>query len=218
MRILLDQYAKFGAFAFRTKAETSMENRKLQQETHHAERCETRKLHATPSTVHVAENDHRLPELIRGGHYIHFRHFCAVLGCEHAPYDQLSECFSRLGELINPFPILCKDTEEHIQSLINKEPLLSKRRYSIKNVNVKSLFVDGCFWHGHDCRNTHPKEHSEFWELKRQKNIAHDKEITELFENRGWIVIRIWECEFKKKNASKLDEKLKVIKETNDIF
>lgn len=139
LRILLDQYAKFGAFAFRTKAETSMENRKLQQETHHAERCETRKLHATPSTVHVAENDHRLPELIRGGHYIHFRHFCAVLGCEHAPYDQLSECFSRLGELINPFPILCKDTEEHIQSLINKEPLLSKRRYSIKNVNVKSL-------------------------------------------------------------------------------
>lgn len=53
---------------------------------------------------------------------------------------------------------------------------------------------------------------------KTSKNIAHDKEITELFENRGWIVIRIWECEFKKKNASKLDEKLKVIKETNDIF
>ena len=31
LRILLDQYAQFGAFAFRTKAETSNENRRLQE-------------------------------------------------------------------------------------------------------------------------------------------------------------------------------------------
>ena len=29
--------------------------------------------------------------------------------------------------------------------------------------------------------------------------MKHDKEITELFERRGWTVIRIWECELKKK-------------------
>ena len=50
LRILLDQYAQFGAFAFRTKAETSNENRRLQRETHAAERCETRDMHFTPST------------------------------------------------------------------------------------------------------------------------------------------------------------------------
>lgn len=61
-----------------------------------------------------------------------------------------------------------------------------------------AIFVDGCFWHGHDCRNTRPAENAEFWQRKRERNIAHDKEITLLFERRGWTVIRIWECELKK--------------------
>ena len=39
--------------------------------------------------------------------------------------------------------------------------------------------------------------------------MKHDKEITELFERRGWIVIRIWECEMKKKNREKLISRLK---------
>lgn len=71
-----------------------------------------------------------------------------------------------------------------------------------------AIFVDGCFWHGHDCRNTRPAENAEYWAAKRNRNIEHDKEITALFEARGWTVIRIWECELKKKNIEKLDEKL----------
>ena len=71
-----------------------------------------------------------------------------------------------------------------------------------------AIFVDGCFWHGHDCRNTRPADNAEFWSKKRQRNIEHDKEITELFEKRGWTVIRIWECELKKKNRDTLDIKL----------
>jgi DNA mismatch endonuclease (patch repair protein) len=63
-----------------------------------------------------------------------------------------------------------------------------------------AVFVDGCFWHGHDCRNTHPKQNEEFWSAKQQRNKAHDKAVTEEFERRGWTVIRIWECELKKKN------------------
>lgn len=26
-----------------------------------------------------------------------------------------------------------------------------------------ALFIDGCFSHGHDCQNTHPKENEDFW-------------------------------------------------------
>ena len=62
-----------------------------------------------------------------------------------------------------------------------------------------AVFVDGCFWHGHDCRNTRPKDNEDYWAKKRERNIKHDKEITEYFEKRGWIVIRIWECELKNK-------------------
>jgi DNA mismatch endonuclease (patch repair protein) len=71
-----------------------------------------------------------------------------------------------------------------------------------------AIFVDGCFWHGHDCRNTRPENNKEFWEKKRNRNIQHDKEITLRFESRGWTVIRIWECELKKKNREQLEKKL----------
>lgn len=70
-----------------------------------------------------------------------------------------------------------------------------------------AVFVDGCFWHGHDCRNTRPSSNLEYWQKKRERNIQHDKEITALFEHRGWMVIRIWECELKNKNISILLKK-----------
>lgn len=74
-----------------------------------------------------------------------------------------------------------------------------------------AIFVDGCFWHGHDCRNTRPSDNAEFWQKKRERNMLHDKEITELFEARGWTVIRIWECEFNKINKDILVKKLSEI-------
>lgn len=141
LRILLDQYARFGAFAFRTKAETSNENRRLQQQTHEAEKCEDRSIHITPSSVHPAENDLRLPEVIRGGHYLHFRHFCTVLGCEHAPYGEICSCFANLGELIIPFPILCKDTYLRIEEIIQTDPLMAQREYAADNISIASLLT-----------------------------------------------------------------------------
>ena len=90
-----------------------------------------------------------------------------------------------------------------------------QRKYKVKGhpdfVFLKrriAVFVDGCFWHGHDCRNTRPSANAEYWNRKRQKNMDHDKEITALFEKRGWTVIRIWECELQKKNRNILDSKI----------
>ena len=80
-----------------------------------------------------------------------------------------------------------------------------------------AIFVDGCFWHGHDCRNTRPADNSEYWVKKRQRNMDHDRAVTAMIEKRGWTVIRIWECEFKKKNAEKLAEKLRVLLSTKEL-
>jgi DNA mismatch endonuclease (patch repair protein) len=60
-----------------------------------------------------------------------------------------------------------------------------------------AIFVDGCFWHGHNCRNTKPKVNKEYWDNKIGKNIQRDKLVTEKLETKGWTVIRIWECELK---------------------
>ena len=72
-----------------------------------------------------------------------------------------------------------------------------------------AVFVDGCFWHGHDCRNTRPAANKEYWQQKREKNIEHDQDVTRDFELRGWTVLRIWECELKKKNENELTKRLK---------
>ncbi|MDR0507345.1 MAG: very short patch repair endonuclease [Dysgonamonadaceae bacterium] len=70
------------------------------------------------------------------------------------------------------------------------------------------IFVDGCFWHGHDCRNTRPKDNADYWQKKRERNIKRDRNVTETLQNKGWKVIRIWECELK--NERLLKEKLSV--------
>lgn len=81
-----------------------------------------------------------------------------------------------------------------------------------------AVFVDGCFWHGHDCRNTRPAEHKEYWQQKREKNIKHDQEVTAMFEARGWTVLRIWECELRKKNSSALLERLQIVINKKNSF
>lgn len=64
-----------------------------------------------------------------------------------------------------------------------------------------AVFADGCFWHGHDCRNTYPKDNEDYWAAKRRYNMRRDLEVTAVFEQRGWTVIRIWECELKKRTV-----------------
>lgn len=90
-----------------------------------------------------------------------------------------------------------------------------KRNYPVKGhpdfVFLKqrvAVFVDGCFWHGHDCRNTRPADHQEYWSRKRERNMKHDKEVTAMFEARGWTVLRIWECGLNKSNRQQLLLKL----------
>ena len=98
-----------------------------------------------------------------------------------------------------------------------------KRNYPVKGhpdfvfLDKKiAVFVDGCFWHGHDCRNTRPSDNAEYWQKKRERNIKHDKEVTAMFENRGWTVIRIWECELKKKNRNVLFDRLSTLTDSKE--
>ena len=46
---------------------------------------------------------------------------------------------------------------------------------------------------------------------KQERNIKQDKEVTAMFENRGWTVICIWECELKKKNRDVLFDRLSIL-------
>ena len=57
------------------------------------------------------------------------------------------------------------------------------------------VFINGCFWHGHDCGKFRlPKTNVEFWQNKIETNKSRDQRIIEKLESDGWRVIIIWEC------------------------
>lgn len=64
------------------------------------------------------------------------------------------------------------------------------------------VFVNGCFWHHHDCgRFVWPTSNEDYWRNKINRNVERDKESTQLLEQQGWQVLVIWECQLKKKVA-----------------
>ena len=73
------------------------------------------------------------------------------------------------------------------------------------------IFVNGCFWHGHEgCKYSHlPKSNEFFWYQKIRDNKARDVVNEYLLQLKGWKVIRVWECEIKKvKDREKILETL----------
>lgn len=65
-----------------------------------------------------------------------------------------------------------------------------------------AIFVNGCFWHGHEgCKYFRlPKSNVEFWKEKIERNIERDKESMQALLDLGWQVIRVWECELRNKS------------------
>lgn len=59
------------------------------------------------------------------------------------------------------------------------------------------IFVNGCFWHGHEaCPDfVVPKTNTEFWLNKINANRKRDEESTAQLISSGWNVITVWECD-----------------------
>jgi len=63
------------------------------------------------------------------------------------------------------------------------------------------IFINGCFWHGHDkCKTWRmPLTRKEYWQTKIGKNQARDKRVVSALKMLGWKVIIVWECQIKNK-------------------
>ena len=93
------------------------------------------------------------------------------------------------------------------------------------------IFVNGCFWHGHEievesstgaksiqlCRFFKmPKTNTEFWETKIKRNRVRDLKVQHEIARLGWHCITIWECQLK---PSVMEETLKSLVFTlNSIY
>ena len=61
------------------------------------------------------------------------------------------------------------------------------------------IFVNGCFWHGHDCPAFRlPKTNTDFWRRKIERNRRRDADVQRRLAQMGWDCITVWECELTK--------------------
>ncbi|UTM45938.1 very short patch repair endonuclease [Glutamicibacter mysorens] len=63
----------------------------------------------------------------------------------------------------------------------------------------KAIFVNGCFWHGHDCPvgQRRPASNTGYWNPKLDANIARDQRNLDNLAALGWESLTLWECELK---------------------
>jgi len=81
----------------------------------------------------------------------------------------------------------------HAKELPGKPDLVLAKYHAV-------IFINGCFWHGHDCHLFHwPATRKEFWREKIGGNIARDERNHTELRNAGWRIALIWECALKGK-------------------
>ena len=114
----------------------------------------------------------------------------------------------------------------HIRSKATKPELAVRRwlwshgyryRLNVKSVPGKpdivmrpyrtAIFVNGCFWHGHNVTMREsvensacckiPQSNRDFWISKIRRNQERDQQNYRLLQENGWQVIVVWECQLK---------------------
>ena len=129
----------------------------------------------------------------------------------------MSDIFSQTKRSDIMSKISSKDTKPEI--LVRKFLFSKGFRYSI---NVKKLpgkpdivlpkyktiiFVNGCFWHGHNWKKGKlPSSNTDLWKEKISNNKSRDAKNSDLLVKLGWKVIIIWQCEI-----SKIDNRTKIL-------
>lgn len=80
------------------------------------------------------------------------------------------------------------------------------------------IFVNGCFWHKHDCpRFVWPASNQAYWKQKIKRNVERDSINKIKLQKLGWRVFTVWECELKKNSQQeRLKELIREIKNNID--
>ncbi|WP_337879954.1 very short patch repair endonuclease [Rheinheimera sp.] len=82
----------------------------------------------------------------------------------------------------------------HVSTLPGRPDLVFPKYKSV-------IFVQGCFWHMHQCAMFHwPKTRAEWWKAKLMRNRAHDELVQDKLREMGWRVYVVWECALRGKN------------------
>ena len=76
----------------------------------------------------------------------------------------------------------------HVKGLPGRPDIVLRRFSAV-------IFVNGCFWHRHDCSLfRRPTSRPVFWEEKLQRNQERDARVREALGAAGWRHLTVWEC------------------------
>lgn len=69
------------------------------------------------------------------------------------------------------------------------------------------VFINGCFWHGHDCHLFKmPSTRKDFWEKKIRTNRNRDRMVLDAYSKIEWRAAYIWECAIRGKGSIGLEK------------
>ena len=81
----------------------------------------------------------------------------------------------------------------------------------------KVIFVNGCFWHKHNCKYFKwPKTNEKFWKVKINENVKRDQKNHQSLLSNGWSYFIIWECQIKEKKLESLNNIKNFIEYNNE--
>lgn len=111
--------------------------------------------------------------------------------------EQRSRCMSRIkGKNTKPEILVRKYLFGKGYRFRINSPLLPGRPDIVLRKYRTVIFVNGCFWHGHDgCRYfVLPKSNTDFWQSKIARNKERDRQELDRLAKLGWNCIVVWEC------------------------
>jgi DNA mismatch endonuclease (patch repair protein) len=77
----------------------------------------------------------------------------------------------------------------HCRKLPGKPDLVFPKYKSV-------IFVNGCFWHGHNCQRFRlPASNRDYWLHKIERNRTNDVRNADALRLMGWKSLIVWECD-----------------------
>jgi DNA mismatch endonuclease (patch repair protein) len=97
---------------------------------------------------------------------------------ETAPELSVRRALSRLG----------------IRYRLHRKDLPGKPDLYVSRLRL-AIFVNGCFWHGHECpRGKRPSSNADFWNAKIERNRERDARVVCELADRGIESLTMWQC------------------------
>src|ERR1035437_6240456 len=63
-----------------------------------------------------------------------------------------------------------------------------------------AVFVNGCFWHHHECKDVKmPSTRPRWWRKKLERNRKRDMAALRELHEQGWRTLVVWECSIRRK-------------------